>query len=383
MNQASPKAKRGGAGAVMKTSAIAAFFGLAAVSVTAAADQPPYPFNIERSVPSGAVFSATKGDVFYSEKSAGRPGVFVEQTARAEGWPITIEPDDRLSKISSSLTDRSFWGNKQQKVDLYCPDKYGDFAKSAARIEGYPTVCLVDTDQDQTFDSFVNGVSFSPMGMGYLTIRNEAEKMTPVRYVTRTYYPDAGKEALIELRYEGVKGDVVKLTVIARSADSPAPVYEKQIEVARTEMAGIVIEHPFLGSPGFRRSMGHDRPPPPPVPEGAKPRPAPQPPRPIPTMTITLAKADAKSISGTIVSTYPDWVWQRTQCRPGRMPLGKGEKRVEPPPPEPELTTCETATWRDGDTLVTTSPALLTPGAPGTVRTTIEGTTPKRDPKEP
>ncbi|NOT40470.1 MAG: hypothetical protein HOP13_08260 [Alphaproteobacteria bacterium] len=357
----------------MRTISAALLFGLAlaGTSVAAPGAQPPvYPFNIQRSVEPGAAFSAAKGGVFYAETSAGSPGTFVLDTARADDWPIVIEPVDVLNKAAAHLSDRSFWGVKKQKVDFYCPEKFGDFAKASSRIEGYPTICLVDTDQDQTFDSAVRAYSFSTFAMGYMTFRDQAEKITPVAYAVRTHHPDAGKEAIVELRFDGLKGDVIRLTVLARSADSSTAVYAKQIEVPRAAATAFAIEHPFLGSPGFRRALGHDRPAPSPLSEGAKPPPVSAPPRPIPTMTIAITKVDAKSVSGSVVSAFPDWVWHRTTCQPIRLPLGKGEKATETalpaaaPPAQPTI--CEGATWRDGTTLISTSPA----SADGLMRTT-------------
>ena len=352
---------------------MAAFIGVGLVGIAGTEPghaQPAYPFSIQRSVEVGESFSAANGRIIYTETSAGSLGTFVLDAAQSDDWPIKIETSDLLQKFTAHLSDRSFWGVKVQKAEFHCPEKFGDFSKASSRIEGYPTICLVDTDQDQAFDSAVRAYGFGPLGLSHLIFRDNAEKIPPVRYAQRIHRPDAGKEAIIELRYDGLKGDMVKLTALARSADSPTPVYERQIELPRAATSTVVIEHPILGSPGFRRALGYDKPAVVPVPAGSKPPSTPEPPRPIPTMTIAVSKADAKSISGTVVSTYTDWVWHREPCLPVHMPLGKGEKAREAAPTAaieaPKFVTCEGATWRDGTSLISTGPA----GTDGLTRTT-------------
>jgi len=237
---------------------------------------------------------------------------------------------------------------------VYCPYKYGEITK-IEREEWRSTICFKDVDGDGAFDRIytaharvVSTVGLGPdrlfkMTNGIESFSPDPKEITPTRYVKRLAEPDAGKEALVELRYDGIKGDKLAFTILSREADAATPIYERQVEAARPGATPVelVAEHPILASPGFRQAMGHDRPP---LPPGTKDRR--QPPRPIPTMTISLTKADAKTASGTIVAGYPDWVWHRpASCQP---------------PPH----SCERARWRDGRTIVSMGPRRQDPSKP-------------------
>lgn len=333
----------------------------------AAGESPSSPFTIERTVQPGGRFTAAKGQIVYAEKSFGRFGTFLAEPMPQGDWPVPIGENDELLPHTFKGEKPNFWTGrlnaKVERLDVFCSKKFGEIA-TIARQEVRPTLCFIDRDADGAFDQAVEGYArvfggppgFSsalfdiPRGLEFLA--TDGEDIAPIHYAKRLHKPDAGKEAVVELRYDGPKGDKLKLTVLSRIAGETASTYEKQIEVARP--AGtpteVVLEHPILGSPGFRRMLGHDRPP---APADAKPRT----PRPIPTMTISIAKADAKAITGTIAAPYPEWVWDRNPCE--MIDVVKSAPPPGPPAAVPQRQ-CDTATWRDGTTISSTSIAVET-----------------------
>lgn len=346
--------------AAIGVTALSVLFVPAALAADAVEDFPGSQFTIERTLELGAAFTASKGQIIYAEKSFGTPGTFLVDPMPAGDWPVLVDTDVELSpsnfKGSRALTWVGSPNGKVELLDVYCSRKYGEITK-IGREEWRSTICFKDVEGDGEFDriyiaharvsSYFGLDPDRPFKMtnGIESISPDPKEITPTRYAKRLAEPDAGKEAVVELRYDGVKDDKLEFTILSREADAATPIYERQIEAARPGgmPVELVIEHPILSSPGFRQAMGHDRPP---LPPGTKDRR--EPPRPIPTMTISLTKADAKTASGTIVAGYPDWVWHRpATCKGEVSPTREGAF-----PPR----SCERARWRDGRTIVDMGP---------------------------
>jgi len=115
-------------------------------------------------------------------------------------------------------------------LDVYCPYKYGEITK-IEREEWRSTICFKDVDGDGAFDRIyiahlrvVSTVRLGPGGPfkmtnGIESFSPDPKEITPTRYAKRLAEPDAGKEAVVELRYDGIKDDKLAFTILAREAE--------------------------------------------------------------------------------------------------------------------------------------------------------------------
>jgi hypothetical protein len=342
--------------------------GIAVVLVAAAAGarfQMPT-FTIERSVEAGAAFEGKKGAVFFGEMSRGQFGFYLNGPMPEGEWSVAVDTDDALERLTFKKVETSFWGrarDKEERVEAYCARRYGEVKSVSGLGKVRPKLCFLDTDGDNSFDRVAEGYARvivdlpeSDYGLelighdvpfGVETLSEDHKPITPAAYALRRAHPEDGREGVIELRYEGVQGGMMKIVVSGGMAGATKPLYETSIEVPRPKEGPVevVIAHPILGSPGFRRSLGHDWPPLPPAPEG-KPQPAREPPTAVPTMTLSITSAVANSIRGTVVKPFPDWRWTQHVCKTYDVRTKTLIVQTSKPP-------CETMTFRDGRTVHT------------------------------
>jgi hypothetical protein len=312
-----------------------------AASPATAAD--PYQFNIERTVGAAQTFSAAKGEKLYAEKSIGQPGMFLTERFVDDDYDVVVEPSDPLTVFTYSRTEQPFFGRaKQVPMKAYCPDKVGSSIFESSSVgKVRRTKCFIDSDNDQRFDEWITGyadvrnsiVDDTPDGV--TRVFPVASSMTPIAYTTRPVMPDQGKEGVIELRYDGIKGGRGLITVIARFADSDAAVFSQQasFDLPKGSPVAVGIAHPVFNSDSFRQGPSDA------IGKSAEPAV-------IPTMSLTVTAADAKSIAGSIVSPFPDWLWFNIACMgPAAASVGGA------------ATTCDVITTRLGPGIFTKSRA--------------------------